>query len=108
VSDGGGRGSALARLILDTRFLVDTERLGGALDDLIADDDDVTISAVTVAELLVGVELADGRRRARREQYVADVLATLAVEAYDTAVARAHASLLAWARRSGRPRGRTT
>jgi tRNA(fMet)-specific endonuclease VapC len=72
---------------------------------VIGDEDDVAISAVTVAELLVGVELADRRRRPRRERYVAEILATLAVEAYDTAVARAHASLLAWTRRSGSPRG---
>jgi tRNA(fMet)-specific endonuclease VapC len=29
----------------------------------------------------------------------------MAVEDYDTNVARAHAALLAWVRRSGRPRG---
>ena len=65
----------------------------------------MAISAVTVAELLVGVELADGRRRAARDRYVTGVVSTLPVEAYDTDVARAHASLLAWVRRTGRPRG---
>jgi tRNA(fMet)-specific endonuclease VapC len=36
------------------------------LDDLIGDDDDVAIAAITVAELLVGVELADAAHRPRR------------------------------------------
>lgn len=53
----------------------------------------------------MGVELADRRRRAARDRYVSDVLATVAVEDYDTNVARTHAALLAWVRRSGRPRG---
>jgi tRNA(fMet)-specific endonuclease VapC len=75
------------------------------LDDVIGDDDDVAIAAVTAAELLVGVELADRRRRQRRERFVHDVLATIPVEDYDLDVARAHARLLAYTRRSGRPRG---
>jgi tRNA(fMet)-specific endonuclease VapC len=84
--------------------LIDTERRAAQLDSLIADDDDVALAAITVAELLVGVELADRRHRPGRERYVADVLATVAIEDYDTDVARTHAALLAWARRSGRPR----
>jgi predicted nucleic acid-binding protein len=49
------RGATLSLLLLDTTFLVDAERAGAELDALIADDDDVAIAAVTVAELLVGV-----------------------------------------------------
>lgn len=63
------------------------------------------MAAVTIAELLLGVELADRRRRKTREQYVAEVLATIPSEPYDSEVARAHARLLAHVRRSGRPRG---
>jgi tRNA(fMet)-specific endonuclease VapC len=55
--------------------------------------------------LLVGVELADKRRRERRSSYVERVLTEIPVEAYDLDVARTHAVLLAHARRSGRPRG---
>ena len=95
----------MARLILDTTVLIDAERHGETLEGLIADDDDVAIAAVTVAELLVGVELADASRRPARTSYVADVVATISVESYDVDVARAHARLLAHARRAGRPRG---
>lgn len=60
---------------------------------------------MTIAELLVGVELASDRRRQAREQYVERILETVPVEPYTVEVARAHAQLLAETRRSGRPRG---
>ena len=50
-------------LLLDTNFLIDAERADSALDAVIDDDDDVAIAAVTVAELLVGVQMADTKRR---------------------------------------------
>jgi len=71
----------------------------------VGDDDDVAMAAVTIAELLLGIELGDRRRRKARERYVTKVLATIPSEPYDTEVARAHARLLAHTRRSGRPRG---
>jgi tRNA(fMet)-specific endonuclease VapC len=100
--DGDG---PLARLILDTTILVDAERGGGALDAAVGDDDDITIAAVTIAELRLGVNLAKGRRRPRRELFVATVLDSIAIEAYDLEVAEAHATLLAHVRRAGTPRG---
>jgi tRNA(fMet)-specific endonuclease VapC len=75
------------------------------LDDLIGDEDDVAIATITVAELLVGVELADEANRPRRRALVDSVVATLPVEDYDLEVARSHAQLLAHVRRSGRRRG---
>jgi tRNA(fMet)-specific endonuclease VapC len=75
------------------------------LDDLIADEDDVAVAAVTIAELLVGVELADAAHRPRRAALVDSVIATVPVEDYDLDVARAHARLLAHTHRSGRRRG---
>ena len=96
----------LARLILDTTVLVDAERGGtGALGRLIGDTDDVAIAAITVAELAVGIELADGKRRRHRKAFVDAVLEAVSVEGYDTDVALAHGALLAHTRRSGRPRG---
>lgn len=86
-------------------MLIEAERVGAALDRLIGDEDDVVMAAVTAAELLVGVELADGRRRKARERYVTDVLATIPTEPYDLEVARVHARLLAHTRKAGRPRG---
>jgi tRNA(fMet)-specific endonuclease VapC len=75
------------------------------LDDLIGDEDDVAIAAITVAELLVGVELAGASHRPRRRALVESIVATVPVEDYDLDVARSHAQLLAHARRSGRRRG---
>lgn len=91
--------------MLDTSVLVAVERGRAQLDELIDDDDDVSISAVTAAELWVGVELADARRRPRRATFVEQVLATVPVEDYDLETAMVHAGLLADARRAGRPRG---
>jgi len=95
----------VARLILDTTVLIAAERTSSSLNRLIADQDDVAIAAVTAAELLVGVELADDARQSRRAAFVRSVLDTIPIEDYDVQVARAHASLLAYVRRSGRPRG---
>ncbi len=92
------------RLILDTTVLVTLER-GAGLEDLLEDDDDVAIAAITAGELLVGVELADGKRRRAREAFVDALLTTIPVEGYDLEVARAHARLLAHVRRMGTPRG---
>jgi tRNA(fMet)-specific endonuclease VapC len=75
------------------------------LDDLIGDEDDVAVAAITVAELLVGVELADAAHRSRRRALVDSVVATIPVEDYDLDVARSHAQLLAHVQRSGRRRG---
>lgn len=95
----------MARLILDTSVLVDAERGGSVLDAAVGDDDDVAIAAVTVAELRLGVRLAKGRRREKRELFVAAVLDAVSVEIYDLEVADVHADLLAHVRRAGDPRG---
>jgi len=93
------------RLILDTTALVAAERRRGRIDELIGDEDDVAIAAITAAELLVGVELADGRRRQRRAAFVTGVLDAVVIEPYDLRSARAHAAFLVHVRRAGRPRG---
>jgi tRNA(fMet)-specific endonuclease VapC len=92
-------------VILDTSVLVAAERGRASLDAAIQDDDDVAIAAITVAELWVGVELADARRRPRRTTFVEQVISSIPVEEYDLHVARMHAELLAGARRAGKPRG---
>jgi tRNA(fMet)-specific endonuclease VapC len=58
-----------------------------------------------VAELKVGIQLAKGRKREKRERFVSAVLDAVSIEPYDLEVAEAHAALLAHVRRSGRPRG---
>lgn len=106
----------MSRLLLDTTFLVDADRSKTSLDDLIADDDEVAIAAITVAELLVGVLLADETHRADRQQFVDEVGESIPIVDYDASVAAAHAELLVVVlrpagherhrrRRQGRPRG---
>ena len=92
-------------MILDTTILVDAERGGDALAEAVGDRDDVAIAAITVAELNVGAQLAKGRRREKRERFVAAVLDAVSVEPYDLATAEAHAALLAHVRSAGTPRG---
>jgi tRNA(fMet)-specific endonuclease VapC len=91
------------RLILDTGVLVSIERSGSPMT--FAPEDDVAIAAITAAELLTGVELADASRRQGREDFVTAVLAVVPVVDYDVTVARSHARLLAHVRRQGKPRG---
>jgi tRNA(fMet)-specific endonuclease VapC len=85
--------------------LVDAERGGGSLGEMINDGDDVAVAAITMAELRVGIQLAEGRRREKRERFVAAVLGAVSIEVYDLNVAEAHAALLAHVRRAGTPRG---
>lgn len=92
-------------MILDTTIIVGSERSPGRGIPELGDDDDVAIAAVTVAELMVGVELADRRHRGRRAKLVAALLEAVPVEPYDLDTARAHARILAQVQRAGRPRG---
>ena len=95
----------MSLILLDTTFLIDAERADSGLDEVIGDTDDVAIAAITVAELLVGVELSSGRRRSARAEYVKEVITSIPVIPYDTEVAIEHAQLLAAVRKVGRPRG---
>lgn len=95
----------MSRLLLDTTFLVAADRSRTSLDGLIADDDEVAIAAITIAELAVGVLLSDDRHRLGREQFLREVTEAIPVVDYDTAVAASHAELLVAVRRQGRPRG---
>jgi tRNA(fMet)-specific endonuclease VapC len=90
---------------LDTTFLIDAERVGGALDDVIDDNDDVAMATITVAELRVGVELCRGKTRMSRQKFLDDVFANVPMIDYDLDVADAHAQLLVFVRQQGRPRG---
>lgn len=92
-------------LLLDTTFLIDSERGASELDDVIGDDDDVAIAAVTLAELAVGVELAGARQRQLRQSFVDSIVASIPILPYDEGVALRHASLLVAVRRAGRPCG---
>jgi tRNA(fMet)-specific endonuclease VapC len=92
-------------VLLDTTFLIDAERGARDLDAVLDDDDDVAVAAITVAELLVGVELAFQSQRERRRIFVEDVVTSLPVIPYDLGIAQEHAFLLTAVKRAGRPRG---
>lgn len=92
-------------MILDTGALVAVERRSVRWEDVISADDDVAIAAITAAELLVGVQLADDIHREARAAFVEGALDVLPIEDYDLAAARAHAVLLRYTRTAGRIRG---
>jgi tRNA(fMet)-specific endonuclease VapC len=92
-------------LILDTRVLVALERGQEIPVDVMPDDADIVIAAITASELLVGVELADSQHRASRQATVDAMVNAFDVLPFDLETARHHAVLLAHARRCGRPRG---
>lgn len=93
------------RLIIDTGVLIASERGRAGLMDVIAEDDDLVIAAITVAELRTGIELATERHRGARAEFLVNVLETLPVEPYDLAAAEAHGRLLAHVHRTGTKRG---
>jgi tRNA(fMet)-specific endonuclease VapC len=93
------------RLIVDTGVLVASERGRTGLIDVVAEDDDLVIAAITVAELRTGIELATARHRAARAEFLVKVLETMPVEPYDLATAEVHGRLLAHVHRSGTKRG---
>ena len=92
-------------MLLDTSVLIGVERDGFDLDDLIGDDDEPAIAAITVAELGVGVEIASGKRKSARKLFLDEVIAALPIIGYEIEVARAHTALLVAARKRGTPRG---
>ncbi len=81
------------------------ERGVRGLTGLIGEGDEAAIAGVTVAELLMGVGLADEHHRPRRESWVVGLLSVIDVEDYDCDVARVHADLMLRCRRMGHPRG---
>ena len=98
-------GAILTLLLLDTNVLIDAERSALDLDELIADDDEPAVAAITIAELGVGVDLATGKRRQARNAFLDDIVETLPVISYDIDIARTHTQLLVAVRKAGRPRG---
>lgn len=90
--------------LLDTSALIAVERSQGRLDEVILDDDEPALSAITIAELRVGVELGSGRRRKEREAFIGWIEQNVPTVPYDGEVAHAHAKLIAHCRRGGTQR----
>lgn len=96
----------MGRVILDTGVLIGLERQRLALDAVIADEDDLAVPAVVVAEFLRGVCLAaTDAQRAERREFLDGLLATTPVEDYTRTVAEKHGELMAHVQRTGEPRG---
>jgi predicted nucleic acid-binding protein len=81
-------------LILDSSELITAERFGRTVYELVkgtillAGDQEVAISVITVLELAHGVGRADSQqRRNRRQQFVDDVLAGMPVQPVTVAIA---------------------
>ena len=90
--------------LLDTSALISIERSRGLLDEVVLDDDEPALSAITVAELRVGVELGRGRNRKEREAFIGWIEQNVPTVPYDGEVAHAHAKLIAHCRRVGTQR----
>ncbi|GAA1815943.1 hypothetical protein GCM10009682_41020 [Luedemannella flava] len=92
------------RLILDTNILIAYER--GTIDRGALDNDELAVSAVSIAEYRVGIELADSAQRAAdRARALAAIVSAVEVLEYTEATAAHHARLIAHVRRAGTPRG---
>ena len=63
------------------------------------------MAAITLAELLVGVELSKGKTKVSRQGLVDEIVASVPIVDYDLSVSRAHSQLLVAVRQQGRPRG---
>ena len=94
----------MARLVIDTNLLIDLER--GLAVPAVADADELHIAAVSVAEYRLGIEVADTpERAANRSRWLDLALQYISVLDYTRATADHHARLIAYAKRSGTPRG---
>ena len=92
------------RLILDTNILIAYER--GTMDRSSLDEDELAITSVSVAEYLVGIELANtAERAAERARALVAITSAVDVLDYTQATAAHHGRLLAHVRRSRSPRG---
>ncbi|MPZ89661.1 MAG: PIN domain-containing protein [Nitriliruptorales bacterium] len=92
------------RLILDTNVLIAYER--GTINRASLDDDELAVAALSVAEYRVGIELAHSAERAAdRARALAAITSVLDVLDYTDTTAAQHARLIAYVRRTGRPRG---
>lgn len=95
-------------LILDTSVVIAAEKQQFDLARFFAAhaDEPFFIAAITVSELIHGVERAPpGHRRDQRSKFVEAVLGEMVVIDFDAAVARRHAAVWAALERTGRMLG---
>ncbi len=93
-------------VLIDTSVVVEAERGRLDLQNLHAGDpgQPAALTAVTVAEMLAGVELMDGRaRRDHASAFIEGLVQTFPVLSFDLEAARVHARMAARLRKSGTP-----
>lgn len=84
----------MAPVLIDTTLLIDRERGGERLEQLVGDRE-VAISVISVSELLHGVHRARGATRVKRQTFVEGLLAVFDPIPITEPVARVHAAV--WA-----------
>ena len=84
----------MAPVLIDTTLLIDRERGGERLEQLVGDQDRA-ISVITVSELLHGVHRARGATRVKRESFVEHLLVAFEPIPITEPVARVHSRV--WA-----------
>ena len=91
-------------IILDADVIIRGEKGTFALRGWVASrpDDAFEVAAITVAELWHGVERAAGAHRAKRQQYLKAILASLPVIPYTEQTAYEHARIWAELQSSGK------
>jgi len=83
-------------IILDSSVLVEYERRRFDLERLLEDHSSPAIAAITAAELLIGVERADtAERRARRSEFVENILERIPIVDFEMTQARLYAAQFA-------------
>jgi len=73
----------MSLVLLDTTFLIGAERDGREREAAIDDEDDVAVAAISVSEMLVGVELASTKYRPEREAFVDHAVSSIPIVPYD-------------------------
>ena len=92
-------------IVLDTSALIAIERGGSALANTVPSDvDDVCVPAVVIAELWIGVELAESsQRRRERIQKIRALLDATRLISFDERLAPTYARVYAELRAAGTP-----
>lgn len=90
-------------LVIDTSALVVLERSAGNWSDRLQAEEAAFVPAIVYAELLVGVHLADGQRRAAARRAKIEAMVAMApIVDFDPAAAERWAALYAQLSREGR------
>lgn len=90
-------------VVVDTSALVTFERIEGGWDRLVDDfgDDAIALPAVSLAEVLVGVNLAKGRQAARKRASVEALIERVPVVPFGREIAELWAELFARMKQRG-------